>query len=185
MWKNAELMACLLKLMLKTGPGLLGRQSSVTIHLQVKLLKDGYSLAIFLRNNEFSLKFDSCMIIDEAHERTLHTDILFGLIKDIARFRPDLKLLISRYALQIVQRRSMSRLCLKSVLFAFEFQRHPRRREVFRVFRRRAHLPDTRSKVSCGHHVHKGRLYFRSLSIDRLFCAFYNIIGPKKNQSFA
>ncbi|ORX91616.1 DUF1605-domain-containing protein [Basidiobolus meristosporus CBS 931.73] len=29
------------------------------------------------------------------HERTLHTDILFGLVKDIARYRPDLKLLIS------------------------------------------------------------------------------------------
>ena len=34
-------------------------------------------------------------MIDEAHERTLHTDVLFGLIKDIARFRPDIKLIIS------------------------------------------------------------------------------------------
>ncbi|PNF23725.1 hypothetical protein B7P43_G18442 [Cryptotermes secundus] len=40
-------------------------------------------------------QFDNVMIIDKARERTLHTDILFGLVNDIARFRPDLKLLIS------------------------------------------------------------------------------------------
>ena len=39
--------------------------------------------------------FFSALIVDEAHERTLHTDILFGLVKDIARFRSDMKLLIS------------------------------------------------------------------------------------------
>ncbi len=44
---------------------------------------------------EPDLKSYSALIIDEAHERTLHTDILFGLVKDVARFRNDLKLIIS------------------------------------------------------------------------------------------
>ncbi|KAM3076728.1 Cyclin-dependent kinase catalytic subunit [Clarireedia jacksonii] len=37
----------------------------------------------------------SALMIDEAHERTVHTDILLALVKDLARERPDLKLLIS------------------------------------------------------------------------------------------
>jgi len=59
----------------------------------IKYLTDGMLLREFL--GEPDLSSYSVMIIDEAHERTLHTDVLFGLIKDIARFRPDLKLLIS------------------------------------------------------------------------------------------
>ncbi|KAI9565872.1 putative pre-mR-splicing factor ATP-dependent R helicase DHX16-like [Daphnia sinensis] len=59
----------------------------------IKYMTDGMLLREFL--SEPDLQSYSVMIIDEAHERTLHTDILFGLIKDIARFRPDLKLLIS------------------------------------------------------------------------------------------
>lgn len=37
----------------------------------------------------------TCCRIDEAHERTVHTDILLALVKDLARERRDLKLLIS------------------------------------------------------------------------------------------
>jgi pre-mRNA-splicing factor ATP-dependent RNA helicase DHX16 len=62
-------------------------------HTLVKYMTDGMLLREFL--TEPDLSGYSCLIIDEAHERTLSTDILFGLVKDIARFRPDLKLLIS------------------------------------------------------------------------------------------
>nr|MBE5726264.1 lethal (2) 37Cb [Cucujiformia] len=59
----------------------------------IKYMTDGTLHREFL--SEPDLQSYNVMIIDEAHERTLHTDILFGLVKDIARFRPDLKLLIS------------------------------------------------------------------------------------------
>ncbi|RHY12118.1 hypothetical protein DYB30_000545 [Aphanomyces astaci] len=59
----------------------------------VKYMTDGMLLREFL--TEPDLKSYSVMIIDEAHERTLSTDILFGLIKDISRYRSDLKVIIA------------------------------------------------------------------------------------------
>ncbi|WJX71615.1 Pre-mRNA-splicing factor ATP-dependent RNA helicase DEAH1 [Trifolium repens] len=59
----------------------------------VKYMTDGMLLREFLAQPE--LDSYSVVMVDEAHERTLSTDILFGLVKDVARARPDLKLLIS------------------------------------------------------------------------------------------
>ena len=59
----------------------------------IKYMTDGMLLREFL--NEPDLSSYKVLIIDEAHERTLHTDILFGLVKDIAKYRKDLKILVS------------------------------------------------------------------------------------------
>ncbi|XP_043706537.1 pre-mRNA-splicing factor ATP-dependent RNA helicase DEAH1 [Telopea speciosissima] len=59
----------------------------------LKYMTDGMLLREFL--SEPDLASYSVVMVDEAHERTISTDILFGLVKDIVRFRSDLKLLIS------------------------------------------------------------------------------------------
>jgi len=65
----------------------------------LKYMTDGMLLREFL--GEPDLKSYSVLMIDEAHERTLHTDILFGLVKDLARYRKDLKLIISSATLDL------------------------------------------------------------------------------------
>ncbi|KAF9619466.1 hypothetical protein IFM89_007041 [Coptis chinensis] len=59
----------------------------------VKYMTDGMLLREFL--GEPDLRSYSVLMVDEAHERTLSTDILFGLVKDITCHQSDLKLLIS------------------------------------------------------------------------------------------
>uniref|UniRef100_A0A6U0WST0 RNA helicase n=1 Tax=Pinguiococcus pyrenoidosus TaxID=172671 RepID=A0A6U0WST0_9STRA len=59
----------------------------------IKYMTDGMMLRELL--TEPDLASYSAIIVDEAHERTLHTDVLFGLLKDISRYREDIKLIVS------------------------------------------------------------------------------------------
>jgi len=60
---------------------------------KIKYCTDGVLLREALNKN--ALDRYSVIIMDEAHERSLHTDILFGVLKDVVKSRYDLKLIVT------------------------------------------------------------------------------------------
>lgn len=58
----------------------------------LKYMTDGMLLREAM--NDHDLSRYSTVILDEAHERTMATDVLMGLIKEVAQRRPDLKIII-------------------------------------------------------------------------------------------
>jgi len=60
---------------------------------QIKYMTDGILLRESLRESD--LDNYSAIIMDEAHERSLNTDVLFGLLRDVIGRRHDLKLIVT------------------------------------------------------------------------------------------
>ena len=67
----------------------------------IKYMTDGMLLREALIDPD--LKAYSCIMLDEAHERGIKTDVLFGLLKKTVKLRPELKLSVTSATLNSVK----------------------------------------------------------------------------------
>jgi ATP-dependent RNA helicase DHX8/PRP22 len=87
----------------------LGQEVGYTIRFEdcttnetvIKYMTDGMLLRECLIDSD--LKNYSVIMLDEAHERTINTDVLFGLLKEGVKKRPDLKLIVTSATLDAVK----------------------------------------------------------------------------------
>ena len=86
----------------------------------LKYMTDGMLLREAM--NDHDLNRYSTIILDEAHERTLATDILMGLLKEVVIRRPDLKLIIMSATLDA---QKFQRYFMDAPLLAVPGRTHP------------------------------------------------------------
>lgn len=87
----------------------LGQEVGYTIRFEdctstetkIKYMTDGMLLRECLLDSD--LNQYAIVILDEAHERTISTDVLFGLLKKTVKKRPDLKLIVTSATLDAVK----------------------------------------------------------------------------------
>lgn len=79
----------------------LGQEVGYTIRFEdctspstvIKYMTDGMLMREYLADNNLTRYI--AMMLDEAHERTIHTDVLFGLLKGLLQRRRDFKLIVT------------------------------------------------------------------------------------------
>ncbi|CAF4010696.1 unnamed protein product [Rotaria sordida] len=87
----------------------LGQEVGYTIRFEdctsnetkIKYMTDGMLLRECLIDPD--LNQYSVVMLDESHERTIHTDILFGLMKQVVQKRPELKLIVTSATLDSIK----------------------------------------------------------------------------------
>ncbi|GAU99756.1 hypothetical protein RvY_10710 [Ramazzottius varieornatus] len=87
----------------------LGQEVGYTIRFEdcttnetvIKYMTDGMLLRECLIDPD--LKGYSVIMLDEAHERTIHTDVLFGLLKEAVKKRTELKVIVTSATLDAVK----------------------------------------------------------------------------------
>jgi len=87
----------------------LGQEVGYTIRFEdctsqetkIKYMTEGMMLRECLI--DFDLSQYSVIMLDEAHERTIHTDVLFGLLKKCVKKRPEIKLIVTSATLDSVK----------------------------------------------------------------------------------
>ncbi len=88
---------------------LLGQEVGYTIRFEdctsketvIKYMTDGMLLREALLDG--NMEQYSCIMLDEAHERSISTDVLFGLLKETVKVRPELKLIVTSATLDAVK----------------------------------------------------------------------------------
>ncbi|MCK9020379.1 ATP-dependent RNA helicase HrpA [Haemophilus influenzae] len=73
----------------------------ISDNTQIKLMTDGILLAE-IQNDRFLNQY-SCLIIDEAHERSLNNDFILGYLKQLLPRRRDLKLIITSATIDVAR----------------------------------------------------------------------------------
>ncbi|THA00369.1 ATP-dependent RNA helicase HrpA [Rodentibacter pneumotropicus] len=71
----------------------------ISENTQIKLMTDGILLAE-IQTDRFLNQY-SCLIIDEAHERSLNNDFILGYLKQLLPRRPDLKIIITSATIDV------------------------------------------------------------------------------------